>query len=45
MEADEKPNGWGKPTMARRGTSQRLLATLSGDNGRAYRRDLPSGAE
>lgn len=31
--------------MAIRGVSQRPLATLSGDNGWAYRRDLPLGAK
>jgi hypothetical protein len=45
MEADEKPVGRGELTMARRGISQRSLAALSGDSGRAYRRDLPFGAE
>jgi 2-oxoglutarate ferredoxin oxidoreductase subunit alpha len=41
----EKPIHRGKPTMARRGMSQRLMTTLPGGSGRAYRRNLPSGVE
>lgn len=41
---DEKPFGRGRTDNDYRGKSQRPLATLSGDSGRAYRRDLTSGA-
>jgi hypothetical protein len=41
----KSPSIGGRPTMAIWGVSQRPLATLSGDNGRAYRRGLPFGAE
>ena len=40
----EKPVHWRQTDNGYRGVSQRPLATLSGDSGRAYRRDLTSGA-